>query len=283
MQTRLINQARSPERRYIIGAEIALAVLIASGGIASTKIGKAVPADTSGGTHPEREAQYEDQHSLHLKAQLEISNRLNRQLLTRPQLISPLTMLCRRLEDAPVGWQMIASGTIENIHNPIDRLPAQHLGVDPTDADWTPPGRPQASFSQRRTILVQESDTLLSIAEHYFDDPNLGWLIADLNRPNLKESFVDGKRIVELRTRQQLFLPDSEDIEQFYRQARTARTDSLVTIVEQSQLDRELLSTILGRVITEKRIQIENKNSPSIDPRTQPDEGAETPNSSGDA
>ncbi len=102
----------------------------------------------------------------------------------------------------------------------------------------------------RPTCLVSENDTLISIAEELFHDPNLGWLIADLNRDRIQERFEDGKRIVEIASRQELFVPVWQDIVEFYEsRSQAAAPENLVTIVSQSQLDRELLNSTLAKVV----------------------------------
>src|SRR5262249_19527365 len=102
----------------------------------------------------------------------------------------------------------------------------------------------------RMTHLVAGNDTLLSIAEAYWHDPNVGWLIADLNKDQIKDTWVDGKRVVELRTRQKLSLPTQDEKEGFLRnRPKEARPENLVTIVEENQLDLELLSSMLGPVV----------------------------------
>lgn len=99
----------------------------------------------------------------------------------------------------------------------------------------------------RPTFLVLPEDTLVSIAETFFHDPELAWLIADLNQHNIKEAQMHGKRVVELKSRQLLELPVWEDIEEFWRnRPAEARAENLVTIVEHSQVDRELLDSALS-------------------------------------
>ncbi len=55
----------------------------------------------------------------------------------------------------------------------------------------------------RRTVLIGPNDTFVSIAyrELAIDHGNLAWLIADINLNRIKETYLDGKRIVEVRTR----------------------------------------------------------------------------------
>lgn len=103
---------------------------------------------------------------------------------------------------------------------------------------------------QRPTILISESDTLLTIAEEHFNDPNIAWLIADLNKGNCREHSMDGKRIVEFKSRQLITLPVWEDIVEFYqRMAEANNSDLLITIVQTTQLDREIVDSVLGPVM----------------------------------
>jgi hypothetical protein len=107
--------------------------------------------------------------------------------------------------------------------------------------------QPKKQVLVRPTVLINTGETLVGLAEAYFHDPNLGWLIADLNAENIKQSWIDGKRVVELRSRQQLELPVWQDIEEFYESRRDdAVPENLITIVEQSQVNLELLNSSLS-------------------------------------
>ncbi len=103
---------------------------------------------------------------------------------------------------------------------------------------------------RRPSVLMSAGDTLVSVAEAFFHDPNLAWLIADINQSRIKETRLDGKRVVEIRSRQQIDLPVWEDIVDFYRtHGSNARPDNIVTIVEETRLDVDVLQSTLGWVI----------------------------------
>jgi hypothetical protein len=107
----------------------------------------------------------------------------------------------------------------------------------------------QPGATMRIKTLVSAQDTLVSIAETFFHDPNVAWLIADLNADQLKETWMDGKRIVELKTRQQLELPVWQEISDFLATRKAEATpNNLVTIVMQSAVDKELLRSNLGTI-----------------------------------
>lgn len=102
----------------------------------------------------------------------------------------------------------------------------------------------------RPKTLISLDDTLASIAEAFYHDANLGWLIADLNLTWSKETWVDGKRIVEFKNRQQVILPLWEDVMCFYsRRPSNADPENLVTVVVETAIDRELLDSELSTVI----------------------------------
>lgn len=102
----------------------------------------------------------------------------------------------------------------------------------------------------RPTWLIGEGDTLIKIAEEHFSDPYIGWLIADLNKGNSQEHVMDGKRIVEFQSRQQITLPVWQDIVEFYgSMPAQARPENLVTIVSSTQLDRDVVNSVLGPII----------------------------------
>lgn len=101
----------------------------------------------------------------------------------------------------------------------------------------------------RRTYMVQEGDTLLSIAEDIYNNRHAAWLIADMNAANTKEAWIDGRRVVELQARQILELPEADELIQFTaKQRRDFDPERLVTVVTQNVVDRELLQAFLGTV-----------------------------------
>ncbi len=106
----------------------------------------------------------------------------------------------------------------------------------------------------RPKMLISMRDTLVSIAETIYHDPNLGWLIADLNIPWVKETWIDGKRIIECKNRQTITLPIWEDVASFYkRRPSNSRPENLVTVVVDTAVDMELLQSELGTIIDGSR------------------------------
>ncbi len=70
-----------------------------------------------------------------------------------------------------------------------------------------------------------------------------------MNGPNIKEEWLDGKRIVELKARQQLELPEAEEVSNFMALLRKDfEIEKLITIVSENIIDRELLNNFLGTV-----------------------------------
>jgi hypothetical protein len=116
--------------------------------------------------------------------------------------------------------------------------------------NYEPPQERRRKALRRPQMIVSASDTLTGLAEALYHEPDLGWLIADLNRHNTKESKVEGKRVVELRSRQLLEIPIWEDISEFYSsRPKEAKAENLVTIVVHAEIDREELIAALGRVM----------------------------------
>ena len=111
-------------------------------------------------------------------------------------------------------------------------------------------GQQTANLFKRPTHMVQPNESLISIAEAYFNDSDIAWLLADINSANTIEHFEDGKRIVELRSRQEIQLPLPSEITDFFaRRAKDQRGEQIVTIVAESQIDKELLNSFLGTVV----------------------------------
>lgn len=103
----------------------------------------------------------------------------------------------------------------------------------------------------RGKICVGIHDTLVTIAEQHCHDPSLAWLIADQNQTRLKQTFVESKRIVEIRRGQQLELPSIDDIERFYsNRPKNAVTENLITIVVRNETDVDLIEFYLASLLS---------------------------------
>jgi hypothetical protein len=108
------------------------------------------------------------------------------------------------------------------------------------------PNQPNIPLLRRRTHLIESTDTLLSIAEKYFSDSRIGWLIADLNRAISTEHMVGQRRVVELQSRQALVLPEAAEVNQFL--ADLPRNidveENLVTVVVDTVMNQEVLGQL---------------------------------------
>jgi len=105
-------------------------------------------------------------------------------------------------------------------------------------------------FRNRPTLIVGMTDTLSEIAEELFHDPGVAWLIADLNKGASREYWIDGKRIVRLKHRQQIILPIWSDIVEFDKvRPEISRSARIVTIVEETRIDIDLIEATLAGVM----------------------------------
>lgn len=110
--------------------------------------------------------------------------------------------------------------------------------------DDEPTARP-LSYRRRRVHMVEVNDTLQAIAEKYYGDARVAWLIADLNSPI--EHNVDDGRVVELKSRQMLELPEVLEAKAFIRSlSREFDINKLTTIVTDTMINLEVLQNILG-------------------------------------
>ena len=126
-----------------------------------------------------------------------------------------------------------------------------HLQKDTRPAKDSTLARQSVSNLFKRPVhLVQPNESLISIAEDYFNDSDVAWLIADINLTNIIEHFEEGKRIIELRSRQEIQLPLPSEITEFFStKKKEHRGDLIVTIIADSQIDAELLNNFLGTVV----------------------------------
>ncbi len=110
-------------------------------------------------------------------------------------------------------------------------------------------GQEPTAAVERNKHLVVKGDTLDSIAEFYFGDANVGWLIAELNMGCTKQTFADGKLIVEIFENTQLQLPVWNELRKFYAEPVARPAKGLVTIIVCTLTERPALDA-LASVIT---------------------------------
>ncbi len=103
---------------------------------------------------------------------------------------------------------------------------------------------------KRSTIIIGISDCLNKIAQTLYQDPNLGWLIADLNKHRMSER-IDGKlRVVSIAALQILDMPLPEEITHFQNtKSNDCCAENLITIVLQNTIDKNKLEKTLAPVV----------------------------------
>ncbi len=149
-------------------------------------------------------------------------------------------------EDAAGKKEAMTSASLsgDDAENDADSIGASQKGFQADDKDRL---ASKAKILHRPHYLVQSNDTLVSIAEAHFHDASIAWLIADLNAKSIKELWVNGKRVVELRNRQQLELPVWEDIVEYKcHRSLKACPENLITIVNETKVDKELVEGFLS-------------------------------------
>jgi hypothetical protein len=197
----LSDKLSAGPKRYMTGVEIALAAVIASGGLRKLR-GKGRPDDSSA---------VEGDETQEVPSTYEASAAS----LTAEQWFSMSMM--RKLG---------AGGADEMQKNKSDQV------------------------LKRPTYLIGKQETLTGIAENLFEDADIGWLIADVNAGSIKESTVNGKRVVELQDRQQIDLPVWQDIIDFYEgRPAEAVAENIITVVTESNVNSELVDLLLGPLV----------------------------------
>lgn len=122
--------------------------------------------------------------------------------------------------------------------------------VDLVDEDDTTNGASLSQVLRRPKWIIEAGQTLDGIAERLFSNADLGWLIADLNRALLRETYIDNKRIVELHSRQEIELPVWQDIQKFDQARKKGwNAENLITIVVERQIEREVVESVLSKVV----------------------------------
>ncbi len=120
--------------------------------------------------------------------------------------------------------------------------------------DRTPDNKSSVSETSRSVfirpkILISANDSLVSIAEQLFNDAGIAWLILQLNE-DLKPVVIEGKTVVRLRSRQEIVIPVYQDIIDFQKmRTKEMCGGNLITFVEQTQIDREVLDMAIAPML----------------------------------
>jgi hypothetical protein len=224
------------EKRFLTGVEVALAAVIASCGTARIRQNfSTVPTDLLQGTDKRQETREQKNNEHESSGQQTNEQESSVRQANEQGLSEQLT----NEQELKGGARKHKDSADENFCD--DDVPGTLLYL-------------QTHRYNRRTVLIGPGDTFVSIAESRLKnrDGNLGWLIADINLPRIKETYIDGKRIVEVRSRQAIELPAFEDITAFRNHRKEEhKAENLVTIVVETQVDRELLNEHLGVFVDE--------------------------------
>ena len=103
---------------------------------------------------------------------------------------------------------------------------------------------------KRQTIIIGLNDCLNKIANTLYHDPNIGWLIADLNKHRISERTDGNLRVVSITALQILDMPNEEEVSKF-KNTRSSEccAENLITIVLQNTIDKNKLEETLAPVV----------------------------------
>ncbi len=227
------------QNRYITGAEIALAAIIAAAGAKRIRFDELPPPGS------DREGQ------MPLVQRIEAFLPNNRKVEPRGVSTTGQTAesISEKNADQVPQKQQQNSRTEVGSKRSDSTSNSTEKSVDEDDVPGTARYL-QKHHYKRRKMLIGPQDTFVSIAESLVElrhDSRYAWLIADINLPRLKETYVDGKRVVEVRSRQEIEIPGEFDVEAFDLHRKDEYSpENLVTVVLESQIDRELLDEHFG-------------------------------------
>lgn len=104
----------------------------------------------------------------------------------------------------------------------------------------------------RPKLLISATDTLTKIAEAFFLNRDIAWLIADINRDRITETQLREKRVVEIKSRQMIELPLQHEVNNFLLHKTDFMTaENIITVVEESALNLEFVNGSLETLLSE--------------------------------
>lgn len=103
---------------------------------------------------------------------------------------------------------------------------------------------------QRATVIIGTKDCLCMIATAFFQNADVGWLIADINKHRLLERWQEKTRVISVSAQQILELPLPDEIENFLKnKSKEACSKNMITIVLENNCSKEKLEEKLAPVI----------------------------------
>ncbi|MCC7526996.1 MAG: hypothetical protein IT342_00655, partial [Candidatus Melainabacteria bacterium] len=125
----------------------------------------------------------------------------------------------------------------------IDELPSEEEPAKPSIADYllNPNSAPIAAPLSRFSYMIQPGDSLSGIAMSIWQDADIAWLIAEINK--LTPEWQGQECKVTVSERQVIALPVADEVVEFYRSGRYSQHKNyrLTTIVESGAIETELL------------------------------------------
>lgn len=268
------------EQRYITGAEIALAAIFAAAGAkriryeagetkevnsgTATSIVRALNSFLLPNTIAENklpgDANYANHVNAHAFTRLSDVQTFSTSAITNKRFLTGAEILLASIL-ATSGVSKIRQHFIDV---KVDAFPSSDVVSQTQDDDAfsdtsnrsqkVSPNTP--STLRRMSVLIGLDDTFTTISEEKFETKSLAWLIADLNVHKARESYVDGKRVIEIQSRTAIELPSASDISKFIRERPPhAVPENLITIVLETQVDQELLNSELGLFVEDKKVK----------------------------
>ncbi len=104
--------------------------------------------------------------------------------------------------------------------------------------------------NKRSTFIIGSDDCLCRVASSFFQNADLGWLIADINSHRIDQRWEEKTRVVSVSAQQVLDLPLSNEIEQFLKnKTKDMCSKNLITVVLQNSCSKEKLEEKLAPVV----------------------------------
>jgi hypothetical protein len=256
----IVGVKNNTDTREMLGAEIVISALIAAAAIAKAKGDPRTPALPTG--LPNIEANGVVTAEANLAATKAHSQELTLVPTTNADMASVL-IASRGAKVGPILDSQLPALIIVDALSEKRGEDGEGSSLEDVDLSKQNSGNASATTSTapikvltRPTCFITKNKTLVDISEDLYHNADLAWLIADLNAGHTKDLMIDGKRVVEFTSRQEIQLPVWEDIVEFQRnQPVNAVARNLITLVTEHWIDRELLNSTLDFVSMAPRKQ----------------------------
>jgi hypothetical protein len=153
-------------------------------------------------------------------------------------------------DSAVLPWQVLAERYAVSRHFEDECMSTEQFGSKQKQSRIAAQKFVPNGINARNTVVIRENDTLVGISEQNYHSPIFASLLADINIGKIRSDVIDAKRIVRIKTGQEIRLPTRAETELFLARINPRALPVVITIVERCDADAGALNTHLKTLVS---------------------------------